>query len=246
MYSYENKFRKRIAIVTAVFIGIAIVAGVLITVISSESSENEYGTNYVNIKDLSQKVKNLPKEKRDSITTALYQVIALNSPDNTSIALIDDAVIRADSTWQNSGDEKGQVKGGFIVDIASIKQSYWVTYTSSSTDGDGYEAGYPITITCLEKEQLIYGEFDCKDVLSVENDGIDPIINSLPYEDLNFRISGYQPEDGKLEITVQFFISELDKNNGTEKAITRYKNLVADWFRKNGFTIEDYAIKYVY
>jgi len=237
--------RSKFILVIAAGVIVLIAVAVLISVYYANSSKNQYGE-AVAIQDLDNRVQNLPKERLDSITAALYEIIRLNSPNGEFTGTIDDAIIRKDSERQVRGASEGQYEGNFIVDIESIRQSYRFTYTSSEDLNDGYMSGYPTLATCLREEELIYGPFDCKDVLTTENEGLDPILQILPHESLNFKIAGTQTEDGALTLKVTLLLSEADRRTGEAAAVQAYKQEALDWMIAQGFPPQNYEITFVH
>lgn len=64
----------------------------------------------------------------------------------------------------NQYDESTSVNSTlFIVDIPDLKQSYQIEYLWSS-DSNSEHRTNPVSAYCLPLDQLIYGEFSCKDM----------------------------------------------------------------------------------
>lgn len=230
----------------AIFFGIAVLFVGIIIYISVIYSQNQYG-NGVNINGLDSTVKNISKERKDSIKTTLYNTIKINSVSESEINKINDANIRSDSNAQDYDKNLKNYSGSFIVDIASIKQSYLVQYTYSPSSNNADLAGNPTSVLCLEKSKLIYGEFGCKDIFTQQTGAEDPIIQYLPKSTLSYQIDGVVDADNKLQsLDVQFQLSNADYKTGVEAAVAQYKNEVNSWILSLGLNPQGYVINYNY
>jgi hypothetical protein len=203
----------------------------------------------VSIQGYDKKVKNLPVEYKDSFTAMLFKTIKYNSPEgktSATITSINDAVIRAGSEKQNTVTAGSQYSGSFIVDIASIRQSYKVQYEYSTNPNDGFTSGYPLLISCLDASELLYGDFHCKDTFSQNNSVTDPIVGILPYSSLDFKIIAIQSSDGKVSLEITLLLSDSDRRSNIDSAIATYKNEAAKWIVSQGYDPTKYTINYIY
>lgn len=202
------------------------------------------------IRGYSRLVKNLPDSYRNSIEAAVHSMIEYNNNRDVSDA-VGDAVIRDSSATQQEIVKGSSYSGNFIIDIASIRQSYRVQYEYSDDPQANPQSGYPVLVSCLPKEDLIYGDFSCKErYVSTDNKSVlkDPIISKLPYANLSFRLSA-DVTTGTLKLYAELRIPESDLKGGeesTKQVISSYKEEVVNWIKSQGLDSEKYNITYSY
>lgn len=234
-YSISNK--KKLLIV------LILVALIIIPVIVYLLTPSNYGKG-IKIQGYSKYIKDLPKDSRDSLSSTLYNVVKMNLPDNTPIEATDAVIRGKDSTIRSYSGTTKVTSGSFIVDIASLKQSYLMHYEWSDDDSAIY-SGYPVTASCLPVSKLKYGDFSCKDMFSVMKAARDPIMDYLPHETANYKVTASYDDSGKIMLDVSITLSSLDtSNNGREDAVKRYKADFAYWIMWIGFNIDNYKINY--
>lgn len=246
MYPQVNKKRLWLIFGIAAVVMIGLVAGA--AAIYNALHKPTYGTGGVAITNYDKKVKNLPDDRKQSIEAALRNTIKLNLPNDTSMPNIDDATIRDGSEQQTELIKNTRYKGTFIVDIASIKQSYRVNYTYSSDPHDSFAVGYPVNITCLTTSELKYGDFQCKSVTSEESKGVDPIVGLLPHTTLSYNLRA-DSTSGNLILYARLDIASVDLKGDVaskQRAIAMYKKEVTDWISQQGLDPSKYTIKYNY
>lgn len=244
-----NYSKKKIVLFVAVVIAIVGALVLLIGFITQQQSKNEYG-NGVTIQNYDQKVKNLPKQMRDGIEAYLYNILQKNTPEGADLLGIKDAYIREESDSQVYTASINVYSGNFIVDIESLKQSYYVQYSYSSDSGNLDAAGDAVVISCLEEKDLKYGAFDCFDFISQQASKYDAVVQYLPYENFSFRISADATGgDDAFKLVVELRIPESGLSGDTasrQAAVALYKNEVLDWIRSKGLKPEDFTIEYNY
>ncbi len=238
--------RKKAAIL--ILSGLAVVIGLiaLVTVLT-QKDENQFGK-FIRIQNYDAKVKNLSGDMRDGMETYLYNVVVKNIDSSIDASKINDAHIRDNSDIQNYDSATTIRSGNFIVDMESIKQSYSVQY-SYSTDEDANIGGNPIVVSCLPKEQLIYGDFKCTDLVSEQSTDDDTLLQYLPYENFTFSITPDATQGDDLVLIVDLDISEVDlKGDAASKAATvaMYKKEVTDWIASKDVEPSKYEIQYNY
>ena len=212
-----------------------------------QKNENQFGK-FIRIQNYDAKVKNLSGDMRDGTEASLYNTVVKNVDAETDATKIKDAFIRDNSDSQEYNRQTTVYSGEFIVDMASIKQSYRIQY-SYSKDENANVGGYPIIVSCLPKEQLIYGEFKCTDLASVQSTGDDEILQYLPYENFTFKISPDATQGDKLVLIVDLDIAEVDlKGNAASRAetVALYKQEVLDWLASKGINPAKYELQYNY
>lgn len=235
-YGVDNKKKIIILTIAAIFIIIPVTLSLL-------NNTNGYGVG-IEIKGYSKYINDLPQDSKNSLNSTLYNVVKMNLPDNTDIN-VKDAYIRDKASTTKEYDEATKItSGNFIVDIASLKQSY-LMYYEWSNDDDAQYSGYPVTARCLSTDKLKYGDFKCKDMFSILEDARDPIMDYLPHETTNYKVTASYDSDEKIMLDVNIILSASDLiNNGREDAINKYKADFAYWMTWIGYDIEDYTVNY--
>ena len=230
--------KKAIAIIAGL---IAIVAVIILIVSTASKNDNPYGEQ-VTIKNYN--VKNLPDDRRDSIFAALYNVIDLNKAEGSEKPDINDAIVRKDSEEQSYDSDNDIYTGNLIVDVKSIKQSYYIQYSYSANPDNAEVGGYPVTATCLPVDKLIYGDFKCKDALQQESAGVDPITQYLPQSTLSYQIEASTDADNKTVLNIRLLLSEADYRIGEAEAVSTYTQEALNWITSKGLNPNDYTINY--
>lgn len=240
--------KNRNVIIIGMVVGVVALLGIIISLISYNLSRNPYGKS-ISINNYDAIVKNLSTEYKNSITASLYNVVERNSSAETASS-VRDAYIRSDSAEQEVVKPNEQYAGSFIVDIESIKQSYFVQYAYSVNAMDSIKSGYPILVSCLPKDKLIYGDFSCKNVHDSESENSsDPIIDMLPKTTLSYKLYA-DTTSGKLLLKAELRIPSSDLAGADQatrlQVINLYKNEVKIWMKNNGFDPSKYTIVYNY
>ena len=238
---------KKIAIIliATIFIGIIIAS---IFIVKENSRTNQFGK-FVKVQNYDKKIKNVPSEVKDVVESYLYNLVKKNSAEDFDPTKIPDAYIRESSDSQNYNREQNVYTGTFIIDIESVKQSYKAQYSYSDTNLID-TGGDPIVLSCLPADQLKYGEFNCKDLVS-EQGGLDErILQYLPYSNFSFKITpSIVGEEETLTLLVKLTIPESDLlGDAASRAntVSSYKQEVAAWINSKGINPKDYIIRYNY
>lgn len=136
---------------------------------SRSSNSNEIAPEDYPVKKLDQVAQNLPREEILNIQRQIGYTLRLNkvSVDHGDI------VIRKNSYRQTmTNADKLIYQTDFIIDLPKVKQSYQVkdSYSPLPAETSGlYD--YTTLILCLDKSQLIYGDFSCNDRIKSEQRG---------------------------------------------------------------------------
>jgi hypothetical protein len=244
--TYSKK--KQLTIIGTIF-GAIVLAVVVIAIIVNLSSKNEYGDG-LKIQNYNQKVKNTSTVMRNSIEATLYNVVKKNVSENTDLLKVGDAFIRDDSNIQNYDEPSNIYTGNFIVDIESIKQSYYVQYTYvKDTDNDEGLANR-VVINCVEEKDLKFGTFECTDFVAEQAGKNDSIIQYLPFSNFSFHIAADTTAgDDNLVLHVELRIPESDLKGdlaSKQNIVVLYKNEVAQWLKAKDFIPTDYTFEYNY
>ncbi len=133
------------------------------------SNSNEITPENYPVKKLDQIAQNLPREEILNIQRQIGYTLRLNKVSGDH----GDIVIRKNSYRQTmTNADKLIYQTDFIIDLPKVKQSYQVkdSYSPLPAETSGlYD--YTTLILCLDKSQLIYGDFNCNDRIKSEQRG---------------------------------------------------------------------------
>ena len=136
---------------------------------SRSSNSNEITPEDYPVKRLDQVAQNLPREEILNIQRQIGYTLRLNKVSGDH----GDIVIRKNSYRQTmTNADKLIYQTDFIIDLPKVKQSYQVkdSYSPLPAETSGlYD--YTTLILCLDKSQLIYGDFNCNDRIKSERRG---------------------------------------------------------------------------
>ena len=136
---------------------------------SRSSNSNEIAPEDYPVKKLDQIAQNLPREEILNIQRQIGYTLRLNRVSGDH----GDIIIRKNSYRQTmTNADKLIYQTDFIIDLPKVKQSYQVkdSYSPLPAETSGlYD--YTTLILCLDKSQLIYGDFNCNDRIKSEQRG---------------------------------------------------------------------------
>ncbi len=136
---------------------------------SRSSNSNEITPEDYPVKKLDQIAQNLPREEILNIQRQIGYTLRLNRVSGDH----GDIIIRKNSYRQTmTNADKLIYQTDFIIDLPKVKQSYQVkdSYSPLPAETSGlYD--YTTLILCLDKSQLIYGDFNCNDRIKSEQRG---------------------------------------------------------------------------
>lgn len=245
----QNISRKKQIIIVLLFalLIIIIVIASIIGVTKSQN-KNQFG-GYIKIQNYDQKIKNLSPDMKDAIQTSLYNIVKKNSADTFDPYTVKDAVIRDTSDSQDLDPATHVYNGRFIVDMASIKQSYQTQYAYSTVNTIDV-GGSPVVLSCLDEKDLKYGAFTCKDAFAEQSTSNDAILQYLPYQNFSFKITPDKTAvDGHLVLVVALTIPQSDLIGDTAsrtQIVALYKNEVTKWITAKGLDPSKYEYSYNY
>lgn len=223
-----NLNNKRLVVVTAIA-AIVIIVSIIMVLFARQTDKQ------IIIKNYDEYAKLLPQDRRDAINKALYNIVKSNA---------NDAAIRKDSYTETYDDSNKIYSSTFIVDIASVKQSYKIIFTWSK-DNNFVLKGDNLRFDCLTQDQLIYGDFNCSEVLNIPKISNDPVLDYLPYSNFHYTITLNDSTGNKVELDARIFIYSSDtRGSSKEQAVKKYKAEIASWFTSKGLDINNYIINY--
>ena len=136
---------------------------------SRSGKSNEITPEDYPVKRLDQVAQNLPREEILNIQRQIGYTLRLNKVSGDH----GDIIIRKNSYRQTmTNADKLIYQTDFIIDLPKVKQSYQVkdSYSPLPAETSGlYD--YTTLILCLDKSQLIYGDFSCNDRIKSEQRG---------------------------------------------------------------------------
>ena len=136
---------------------------------SRSNNSNEIAPEDYPVKKLDQVAQNLPREEILNIQRQIGYTLRLNKVSGDH----GDIIIRKNSYRQTmTNADKLIYQTDFIIDLPKVKQSYQVkdSYSPLPAETSGlYD--YTTLILCLDKSQLIYGDFNCNDRIKSEQRG---------------------------------------------------------------------------
>lgn len=244
--TYSRK--KQLLIIGAIFGAIAVVA-IIIAIVVQFSPKNEYGDG-LRIQNFNQKVKNVSTTMRSSVEATLYNVAKKNVSNEIDLLKVDDAFIRDNSDKQDYDKPTDVYTGNFIVDIESVKQSYFVQYTYVKDKDNEEGLTNRVVISCVKEKDLKYGAFECTDFVEEQATQNDVIIQHLPFSNFSFRIAADTTAgEDNLILKVELRIPGSDLKGdlaSKQSAVALYKNEVAIWLKSKNLEPSDYTYEYNY
>lgn len=238
---YQEK-RLTPAMIAVVLVGVVII---IIGILGALGvfHKNPYGSE-IKIDNYNDYIKGSPQDTKDATFTALYNAVKVNTNDS-SIIPKDGAIIREDSFTSTLKDDDIHFDT-FMVDIEGVRQSYYAQITWSD-DKDADLGGYPILFTCPTKEQLIYPEFDCQDLLTLNP--VDKLYSQNPITYLLPIVVSYRDNDNNL-VSYRISYKAIDNNSKIKLVINDYTGgnyeRAIQTLKDNGVTDpEQYEIEYI-
>lgn len=153
-------FRQNIAFV-AILAVLQLIIIIMVAFIINRINSDSNAVPYLTISSVTDVIKGLPSSSVDSIQSALYDAVRQNgvSESNNSEARI------RDNSLINKYFERQNINYiNFVVDFPNEKQSYQIFHEWSNDNKNEHILVNGATkIMCLPPDQLIYGEFNCKD-----------------------------------------------------------------------------------
>lgn len=173
-------------------------------------------------------------EHRDIINKAVYDIAALNNTGNINNF---GAKIREGSVSNVYLEELGMNFVHFIVDVEDLGQSYELVYRwIKDMPKDKDLKDIPMVVAyCPKAEDLIYGNFDCKDEYNGTGEAR-VVYETLQFHEFNnarFSIIGNPSVGEKLSISI---LTPTDYETDKSKAIAEF----SEYMNSLGFDLEDY------
>jgi hypothetical protein len=237
-----EKFKTRRNII----IGAVILIFLFIITVAYMNTRNPYGDE-LSIANLDSFTKDKPAIL-NAIKSNLYKVVKMNTHKEIKSNSIKDILIRKDSFSQEYNPKFTLHTVKFIVDIASLKQSYavsyqWVDDKKYFTNMDEYGS----EITCIPIDKLIYGDFKCVDERIIEQ-GVrqyDPIALILPYTvKYKYTVVSHTKEENGVTLRVDAFVPAWETDKA--KVLDEYTTEIKAWIKSKKLDPEKYSLEFIY
>ncbi len=235
---------KKNIIITSVIL--VIICTLLFVWFIVDRTRNSYGQ-FITINNYDELIDNLPKERKDFLQSSLYNTVKTNISNEDSLNNIRDAEIRTKSVVQSYDKESGgSYSGRFIIDIASIEQTYIVEYKHLIDPVNQSVADEYMNLSCPRDDDIIFENQICKEILSSEvgdNKG-DPVLRYIPHSTLNYSAEqDYSIEESdNIGIRLTIFLSNIDIKTGREAAIDKYIEDFSLYLEEKGLNPDEYFI----
>lgn len=241
----EGLSRRRLLLLIGGMVGFVMII-VLISIVLINYRQEKYKAIIDNIEECSGGISQFSK---DVLFENVYNLVdAQNNIEQIETKETYHALLRENTceTKEYNGGEIVSYKTYAIIDIEEVGYSFKIGYSwiknSETVDLGSVEA------TCLSSDELIYGEFNCKDnpmiLTAIE---LDPILNILPYFGENYIIKPRldENEDGEYyTIVIEYNPPESVYENGeVEEFRNSRKQMATNYLINQGIKLDEYVIE---
>lgn len=235
-YLIQNLGKRKIALFVISFL--LFIAAIVYIVIKSTPSDT---ATPVDISGYSNAAGEAPKGLESMVKVSLADIIKKNNPNKAGLDSIAPKV-RDNSYTATPPNSDGIIQAKFFVDIESLKQSYLV-YISYYKDTPDKFAGPP-SVRCIEnKDDLIYGDFDCQEISPVDDTlSKDALLSKLPHKDPLYYISGYVDSEGHKHVVVDIDLNTYSE--ATRKMFQERKEQSLQWIKSQDVDSDEYLIEW--
>ena len=235
-YLVQNLGKRKIALF--IICSLLLVMAVVYIAIQSTSSDTAAP---VDIKGYSSAASDAPKGLESMVKVSVADIVKKNNPDKPNLDSITPKV-RDNSYTTTPPNSDGIVQAKFFVDIESLKQSYLV-YISYYKDTPDKFAGPP-SVRCIEnKDDLIYGDFNCQEISPVDDTlSKDALLSKLPHKDPLYYISGYVDSEGAKHVVVDIDLNTYSE--ATRKMFYERKEQSLQWITSQDVNPDEYLIEW--
>lgn len=235
-YLIQNLGKRKIALFVICFL--LFIAAVVYIAIKSAPSDTAAP---VDIKGYSSAASDAPKGLEAMVKVSLADIVKKNNPDKAGLESITPKV-RDSSYTATPPNSDGIIQAKFFVDIESLKQSYLVLISYYKDTADKF-AGPP-SVRCIEnKDDLIYGDFNCQEITPVDDTlSKDALLSKLPHKDPLYYISGYVDSEGAKHVIVDIDLNTYSE--ATRKMFHERKEQSLQWIKSQDVNPDEYLIEW--
>ena len=232
----QNLGKRKIALFVICFL--LFIAAIIYIAIKSSPGDN---AKPVDIKGYSNAASDAPKGLEAMVKVSVADIVKKNNPGKGGLDSITPKV-RDNSYTATPPNGDGIIQAKFFVDIESLKQSYLV-YISYYKDAPDKFAGPP-SVRCIEnKDDLIYGDFDCQDISPVDDTlSKDALLSKLPHKEPLYYISGYVDSEGAKHVIVDIDLNTYSE--ATRKVFHERKEQSLEWIKSQNIDPNEYQIEW--
>jgi len=235
-YLVQNLGKRKIALFVISFL--LLIAAIVYIAIKSTRSDT---ATPVDINGYSNVAGEAPKGLEAMVKVSVADIIKKNNPDKADLDSITPKV-RDNSYTTTPPSSDGIIQAKFFVDIESLKQSYLV-YISYYKDTPDKFAGPP-SVRCIEnRDDLIYGDFNCQEISPVDDTlSKDALLSKLPHKDPLYYISGYVDSEGAKHVVVDIDLNTYSE--ATRKMFHERKEQSLEWIKSQNVNPDEYLIEW--
>lgn len=235
-YLVQNLGKRKVALFIVCFL--LLIAAIVYTAIKSTPSDT---TTPADIKGYSNVTGDVPKGLEAMVKVSVADIIKKNNPDKASLSSITPKV-RENSYTATPPNSDGIIQAKFFVDIESLKQSYLVLISYYKDTPDKF-AGPP-SVRCIEnKDDLVYGDFNCQEITPTDETlSKDTLLSKLPHKDPLYYISGYVDSEGAKHVVIDIDLNTYSE--ATRKMFHERKEQSLQWITSQNVNPDEYLIEW--
>lgn len=239
-FNYQSKTISPIHIV--ITLGVILFVSIVIISLVNIFRRNPYGPE-TKISNFSSYYNKTPTNTRDLTFNSLYNIISDNLPENSNVPT-SGAKIRKGTNTSEYNPTTNINYYTFMVDIESIKQSYYVQISwTNKTNDDTNLGGYPVLILCPKPDQLIYEPFNCIDSQTELGNTNDPAFSILPV-----TVAYYNSNNSFIKYEISCHTDSNEADSKINIVITDYtggnETSARNKIRELGLNPSNYTIQY--
>ena len=125
---------------------------------------NPYGES-IKIDNFSYYFGGVSQDRRDQIEHNLYELVIWNGASADGVPK-SGAMVRDGTATYNYEKDNDLYRGEFVVDIATLKESYKVSFINPSDRSPAKDVSYQVNITCVPGSLQIYDFYNCRDMFT--------------------------------------------------------------------------------
>lgn len=232
--------------IMAVLVAIQVIFVIFAVISFQELSKPDEPVLNVNVAGLSQDIEGLPEDANHDIEYSVYQAVAKNTSQSNSVQKTG-VNIREGSLIREHFEATDVDYVSFIADVPEVQQSYRVSYVWADNPNNSYvSTDYKAVTFCLPKDQLIYGDFNCKEEKSyIKTELVNNLAkgydNYMPgYDDLMILpVGSLADENLKLRLSYMTCVSQCDCVRVDQSKIDQAVDAFSDFVGQFGFSLEE-------
>lgn len=189
------------------------------------------------IDNLGEYAKTMSRASRGAVERALYARIRENLAEGQRVPTGGAKVRLGTYAEQEEGEE---IRGRFVVDIKSVRQSYQMSMIWSKYKNVDL-GNYYVEVACVPDDLVIYDDFECKKLNTELPGEVGNPIGVLPYTKLN-------DETGEVAYDIRMMSDYLVISYqacGDEKLKKEYEQSARGWLKEQKVDFERYKLRFI-